>query len=505
MNFRYSLIVSLLLGLSITGFAQKETPDYRPQYHFTPPKNWTNDPNGLVYSDGKYHLFYQYNPFGNQWGHMSWGHATSTDLINWNHLSLALPEYNNADGSESMIFSGSAVVDKQNSSGFFTKGQTNGLVAIYTAFVHRNLAPIYQHQNLAYSGDDGKTWQYYKQNPVLDLKSKDFRDPKVFWYAPQQKWVMTVSKADRQQAYFYESHDLKSWKFMSRWGRAGNTARVWECPDLIEVSVQGEKTKKWVLFISSGNPQELYPGMQYFVGEFDGKSFKPDQAYEEPEYVDFGKDFFAGVTFNNAPNDRKILLGWVNDWEYANDIPTGGEWRGAFSVPRELSLKRTAKGFELIQWPVSELKKGQKEAFSTQNLKVTSNYEVPFRGNIFDLELTIKPQQAKVLELKLLQSTDEETVLRYDVSEQTLSLDRTHSGNVSFNPKFASVEKVKVPLKDGKLQLRVLADKSIIEVFAQNGEKTLTDLVFPLKKEGKLSISSSGGESVINLLKINSW
>ena len=494
----------ILLG-AFSGQAQVPADPYRPAYHFTAPKNWINDANGLIYTNGQYQLFYQYNPLSANPGHLSWGHATSTDLLHWAPQPVALTEYKNPDGSNTMIFSGSAVVDKDNTSGLFPAGTTDGLVAFYTGHVERPGVVLRQHQNLATSLDHGLTWQRYAGNPVLDIDSKEFRDPKVFWYAPQQKWVMATVKADRQQVYLYESKNLKQWTFLSRWGRAGDTVREWECPDLFELPVPGGGTK-WVLLISSGNPSEEFRGQQYFLGQFDGKTFTPDQAYDEPTYLDFGKDFFAGATFNNAPGNRRILVGWTNDWAYARDVPTGTEWRGNFAVPRELSLRRSAQGLALVQQPVAELRKLGKEEVNLKNKVLkpgAAAYELPFRGESYDLELTLKPGQAKILTIKVLQGDAEHTALRYDVARQELTLDRTQSGNVSFNPLFAStLETVRVPLQNGLLQLRLLVDKSVVEVFAQEGEKTLTDLVFPQQHTGRITLNAEGGEALITTLHL---
>lgn len=481
------------------------TDPYRPVYHFTAPKNWINDANGLVYTNGEYQLFYQYNPQSADPGHLSWGHASSSDLLHWKPQPVALTEYKNPDGSNTMIFSGSAVVDEHNTSGLFSAGQTDGLVAFYTGHVERPGVVLAQHQNLASSRDHGRTWQRYAGNPVLDIGSKEFRDPKVFWFAPQQKWVMATVKADRQQIYLYESKDLKKWIFLSRWGRAGNTVREWECPDLFELPLPGGGTK-WVLLISAGNPTEEFRGQQYFLGNFDGRKFTPDQAYPEPAYLDYGKDFFAGVTFNNAPGNRRILVGWTNDWAYARDVPTGKVWRGNFAVPRELSLRRTATGLALVQVPVPELRKLGKKLLNLESRTLApgpAGFKLPFRGEAYDLELMLTLDTAKSFNINVLQSDSERTILRYDVARQELTLDRTKSGNVAFNPLFAStLETAKVPLEKGKLQLRVLVDKSVVEVFAQGGKTTITDLVFPRQHAGRISLMAEGGSVQINGLRL---
>ena len=502
--FWYAL--PLLAGLS--GAAPRPGPPadpYRPVYHFSPPQNWMNDANGLVYSGGQYNLFYQYNPLSAAPGHLSWGHATSPDLLHWTPRPVALTEYAGPGGSNVMIFSGSAVVDKDNTSGLFAAGKTDGLVAFYTGHQTLNGAVQAQHQNLASSQDGGLTWQRYPGNPVLDIGSKEFRDPKVFWYAPQQKWVMATVKADRQQVYFYESKNLKEWRFLSRWGRAGDTVKEWECPDLFELPAPGggREASKWVLLISAGNPAEEYRGQQYFLGQFDGKSFTPDQPYDEPSYLDFGKDFFAGVTFNNAPDNRRVLVGWANDWAYAPQVPTGPAWRGSFAVPRELSLRRTTAGLALAQQPVAELRQLGKEALRLQSKTLpagAAGYELPFRGESYDLALTLRPAQAKSFTLNVLQSAGEQTTLRYDVARQALTLDRRQSGQVDFHPLFGgTLETTPVPLQNGALKLRLLVDKSLVEVFAQDGEKTLTDLVFPRRHEGRITLSADGAAQLTDV------
>ena len=491
----------LLLSIgSLVGFSQTGRTDYRPQFHYTAPKNWVNDPNGLVYLDGEYHLFYQYNPFGNVWGHMSWGHAVSKDLKNWETLPIALPEFDNADGTQTMIFSGCAVIDSMNTSGFFDKDFTKGMVAVFTSHIEGKA----QHQSIAYSADKGRTWKRYDKNPVLDLGMKDFRDPNVIWYPDKQAWIMTVVKPLEYIAQFYESKDLKKWTLLSEFGKQGDMTKIWECPSLTKVPVEGSKETKWVLMISSGHRQKNYLAMQYFVGDFDGKTFTP-QKQNEILYVDEGKDFYAAIPFANLPKShaKPIMIGWVNDWEYAREIPTGDTWRGGFSVAREFSLKKTADGLRLVQQPIFSLRNGKTEAFSVKNKTIDANYIIPFKGEVFDLTVEIQPQQAKTVTLNVFQSKDEATVIRYDVALQELSLDRSRSGQVNFHPRFSSVERVKVPLKDGKLKIRLLADKSIVELYAQDGELVMTDWIFPTQHEGGISLASEGGKAKLSNLTIH--
>jgi fructan beta-fructosidase len=340
---------------------------FRPQFHFTPERNWMNDPNGLVYHDGEYHLFYQYNPFGDKWGHMSWGHAVSSDFVHWKHLPLALSEQ-----GEVMIFSGSAVVDSSNSSGF-GKDDQPPMVAIYTG--HREEtkhAKRVEDQRLAYSNDGGRTWAHYSGNPVIDIGSPEFRDPKVFWHEPTNQWIMVVVLSKEKKVRLYASHDLKKWTQLSEFGPAGawRDPIIWECPDLFPLEVEREPSAtKWVLIvnINPGGPAGG-SGSQYFVGEFDGTRFTPDDA-EGTLWVDYGSDFYAAVTWSNVPESdgRRILLGWMSNWDYTQHIPTS-PWRSAMTVPRSLRLERTSKGLRLVQEPYLFFR--NRKRFSTSEEKL---------------------------------------------------------------------------------------------------------------------------------------
>jgi fructan beta-fructosidase len=477
--------------------SQAKLEEYRPVYHFTAPKNWINDPNGLVYLDGEYHLFYQYNPFGNDWGHMSWGHAVSSDLTSWENLPTAIEEFQNKDKDSTltMIFSGSVVVDSENTSGLFAEAQKDGMVAIFTSHVHNGKEGLAQHQSLAYSLDRGRTWKLYDKNPVLDLGMKDFRDPNVFWYAPQQKWIMAVVKPLEYMVQFYESKDLKVWKLMSEFGNRGDVTKIWECPALFEVPVHGSSEKKWVLSLSSGHRQKNFLAMQYFVGDFDGKSFTA-QKQEEVLYVDEGKDFYAGIPFNNLPPSHKkpVMIGWINDWEYAGKIPTS-PFKGAMSVPREMALKNTSAGYRLVQNPVSMTKRYGK-SIRKQNLKVAEAVLLEMKGEAYEITTKINLGTAKKTGIRLLKSKGEETVVSYDIATGMLSVDRTKSGNVSFSPRFPSIEQVAVQPENGILTLHILVDRSIVEVFANDGMQVLTDFVFPTRHEGAVELFAEGGEAI---------
>lgn len=478
---RNTVILALLI-ISIISCKPKEEisniETYRPQFHYTPEKNWVNDPNGLVFYEGEYHLFYQYNPYGTTWGHMSWGHAVSSNLINWQHLPVAIEEYlDPITGDSTMIFSGTALIDKNNTSGLCTGKDC--MIAIYTSHLHKNNQGLKQHQSLAYSNDKGRTWKRYDKNPILDIDRKDFRDPKVFWHEPQQKWVMALVIPDLFKVQLYESKNLLSWSLLSEFGNVGDTLKIWECPDLYQLPIEGQTNKtKWVLSLSGSHPAGSdFVGMQYFVGDFDGTHFTSEQT--EPLYVEHGKDFYAGIVFNNLPN-RTIMMGWVNNWTYANQIPTS-TWRGAFSIPRELSLTETESGLRLVQKPIDEIRKLRgKEIKDLKGLTSQS----------FELEIEI-PEGGSV---SLFKSENEETIVGYQNGK--LFLDRTKSGNVSFSKDFASIESVDVLPKAAKISVRIFVDQSIIEVFSSDGRYAITDQAFPTQQ--KTSVELNGSAKLIN-------
>ena len=455
----------------------------RPQFHFSPEINWMNDPNGLVYHDGEYHLFHQYNPAGNAWGHMSWGHAVSKDLMHWEHLPLAIPEENGV-----MAFSGCCVVDHHNTSGL-GDGDEPPMVAIYTGHGHGK-----QSQWLAYSNDHGRTWTKYAGNPVLDLDKSDFRDPKVFWHAPTSRWVMVVSLANEKVLVFYGSDDLKSWTELSRFGPAGVLNNPnWECPDLFELSVEGEPdTKLWVLEVDIGSGAIAGgSGGEYFVGTFDGQRF---QAIQQSQWVDYGRDFYAPVSWENLPasDGRRIWLGWFNNWETCL-VPTS-PWRSCMSIPRSLSLRKVARNNEepatyvLVQTPVEEFRR---LIMSSRPLD-TSNVGWPPKrlteaGDLedmtFELTATLKPGEARSVGFRIRTGDDEFTEVAYDRDFGAVYVDRRDSGNVSFHAAFAGRHHAPIRLVDGELTLRILVDRSTIEVFINGGEAVISDRIFPTRHE----------------------
>ena len=487
----YRLIAILALGTLFAACSSSEKSttslpaDYRPAYHYAPAKNWVNDPNGLVYLDGEYHLFYQYNPFGDTWGHMSWGHAVSTDLKTWQELPVALKEYKNADSTETMIFSGSVVVDSINTSGFFAPGFKKGLVAIYTSHVHKGGEGVAQHQSLAYSADKGHTWTYYGKNPVLDIKMKDFRDPSVFRYG--DVWKMVVVKPHDYTVQIYESADLKAWKLLSEFGKTGDVAKIWECPSLFRVPVEDTLTEKWVMMISSAAEDTDFTGMQYFVGDFDGKKFTP-QKQDGVFRVDLGKDFYAAIPFNNLPSSQPqpIIIGWVSNWAYADKIPTE-DFRGMFSLPRALSLYQQDGVYRLRQTPIFK----DKLPIRTLTMKASdlaAGVEMKLDVNSYRVDLTVELAEAKDFELKLLNNETEVSLISYEVATGQLTFDRTKSGKVAFHKKFPSVESMTVLPENGQLKLAIFVDNSVVEIYAQNGKAVLTDLVYPTKSMGVVVI-----------------
>jgi fructan beta-fructosidase len=485
---------------------------YRPQYHFTPAANWMNDPNGLVYYDGEYHLFYQHNPFGNRWGHMSWGHAVSSDLVHWKHLPIAIPEANDV-----MAFSGSAVVDWNNSSGFGRDGKPP-LVAIYTGHRKTN-----QSQHIAYSNDRGRTWTPYSGNPVIDIDRKDFRDPKVFWHEPRKRWVMVVALPDQHKVSFYSSPDLKQWTHLSDFGPAAAVGGVWECPDLFELPVDGDPKKtRWVLIVNL-NPGAIFggSGTQYFVGQFDGTRFSAElpapgittegMPLDSVLWADYGRDFYAAVSWSDIPraDGRRVWLGWMNNWEYAQEIPTS-PWRSAQSLPRTLALRTTSRGIRMMQQPVNELRqlRGRRRTLAAQSIGegTTSLARHGIAGTALEIVAEFEVGTAAELGLKVRtgdQGDREETVIGIDPRAGQLFVDRTRSGQAGFHPQFAGRHAAPLAIENGRVRLHVFVDWSSIEVFAANGEVVITDQIFPAPESGGVALYARGGAA--RLVSLDAW
>ena len=446
---------------------------YRPQFHFTPPRNWINDPNGLVHYQGEYHLFYQHNPFGDKWGHMSWGHAVSKDLLHWQHLPVAIPE----DPSGFMIFSGTVVVDSDNTSrlsGSKNPNDKSCLVAVYTANFEGGKT---QKQHLAYSNDRGRTWTQYAGNPVLDVGKKDFRDPKIFRY--KNRWIMVVALPTEHKVSFYESANLLKWEHLSDFGPEGKIDEIWECPDLYELPVTADKNnaKKWVLQLSTQS------SMQYFIGDFDGKTFTNDNPKEKILRLDHGPDLYAAIVYNNLPASANghISVGWMNSWNYA-DGPTS-PWRGAMTVPRVHTLKSLPEGIRLIQRPVSELNKLRTNTISVKNVTLRQANDMirkqKVRSKTAEIVIELEPNNAVEVGVLVRKGKTEETRIGFQAIDSVLFVDRTKSGVVDFNPKFSGRYAARLAPTEGRIKLQILVDWSSVEVFANDGLEAITCQVFP--------------------------
>ena len=459
---------------------------FRPTYHFSPLYGWMNDPNGMVYKDGEYHLFYQYNPYGSKWGNMSWGHAISQDLVNWKHLPVAI-----APDALGTIFSGSAVVDFDNTAGF----GAGAIIAIYTQNSDRQV------QSIAYSTDNGRTFTKYENNPVLTSEARDFRDPKVFWYENTKRWIMVLAVGQEMQ--IFSSPNLKDWIFESRFGEGqGAHGGVWECPDLFELPVEGTNDKKWVLLCNL-NPGGPFGGSatQYFVGSFNGKEFV-NESPSKTKWMDWGKDHYATVTWSDAPNNRRIAIAWMSNWQYANDVPTS-QYRSPNSVPRDLSLF-TVDGETYLQSAPSPELLALRDASKKRSFKVngtrTIKEMIPSNDGAYEIELTIENQHADVIGFRLYNDKGEEVDMQYDMKEKKFSMDRRKSGEVSFNENFpmltwTAIEQGRNEEQGGKeaLKLRLFVDKSSVEAFGDGGRFVMTNQVFPSEPYNHIDFYSKGG------------
>ncbi|MEY2191895.1 glycoside hydrolase family 32 protein [Neobacillus sp. BF23-41] len=481
---------------------QRYKEKHRQQFHYSPEEKWMNDPNGMVFFNNEYHLFYQYHPFGTTWGPMHWGHAVSKDLIHWEQLAIAL--YPDEHGA---IFSGSAVVDWNNTSGFFQNGP--GLVAIYTsADNYPDSERPRQRQSLAYSTDNGRTWTKYEGNPVLsDVNITDYRDPKVFWHEETNKWVMVL--ATGQSITIYTSPNLKDWEFASEFGNnAGSHDGVWECPDLFQLPVDGDvNIPKWVLFVSIGDNHDFKEGSrtQYFIGEFDGTTFVNENTDETILWMDNGRDNYAGVSWSDNPTEdgRRIYIGWMSNWRYANQVPTE-EWRSAMTLPRELSLTSSEDGVGLVQKVVSEINSIRKSSEVYQNLTIESGQPASFNmfSPLVEVNLEFEKQTSNSFGIVLQSSENEKTVIRYDVERELIAVDRTNAGDNSFSESFAAVQEAPLKMENEKINLQIFVDASSIELFANDGKVVSTSLIFPNQPYEKIVLFSNEGDTQVSLLKL---
>ena len=440
---------------------------YRPIYHHTPAYGWMNDPNGMFYKDGVWHLYFQHNPFGSQWENMTWGHSTSTDLVHWTFEGD--PVQPDVWGA---IFSGSAVVDKENTAGF----GKDAVVALYTSAAESQI------QSMAYSTDNGKTFTKYEGNPVITSNVPDFRDPHMFWNEDIKKWNMILAAGQHME--IYTSDNLKEWKLESSFGAEyGNHGGVWECPDLMKMKVKGTDKEKWML-ICNINPGGPFGGSatQYFIGDFDGYKFVCDTKPEVTKWMDYGKDHYATVTFDNAPEGRHVAIAWMSNWQYANLVPTK-QYRSCNSIPRDLGLFEYDGDIYCSVLPSPEMTAARKT-------------KKPGKAITEACELIVNPKRDVTI-ITLSNDKGEEVVMKYDAKAKTFSMDRTNSGKMDFSTDFPAV--TEAPTFGKISQLRIFIDKSSIEVFDAEDKMAMTNLVFPNKPYNKVTIQGKAKYYVYNL------
>ena len=465
---------------------------HRPKIHFTPKANWMNDPNGMVFYNNQYHLFYQYYPDSTIWGPMHWGHATSTDLVHWQHQPIAL--YPDSLG---YIYSGSAVVDESNTSGFGKDGKPP-LVAIFTS--HNPVGEKagntnFENQSIAYSVDEGKTWIKYANNPVVKNPGiKDFRDPKVSWYEADKKWIMTLATQDR--VTFYSSRDLKNWNRESEFGKEfGAHGGVWECPDLFSLDYDGKQV--WVLFVSI-NPGGPNGGSatQYFTGQFDGNKFTPYQT--DTRWVDYGPDDYAGVTWSNT-GKRKIFIGWMSNWDYANLVPTN-KWRSATTIPRDLTIEKIGDRYMLRSMPVPELKSVVTMPLLLENI-TANNYDLTAKTGSLNGPAILHLQGDKLDNFSIIFSNaaGEKVAVGYDKAASNYFIDRSNSGKVSFEKGFAGKHTAPRISAGSTLDLTLVIDNASIELFGDNGLSVMTSIFFPNSDFSNVRLQSADGLMIKSL------
>lgn len=471
---------------------------YRPAYHHTPSYGWMNDPNGMFYKDGVWHLYFQHNPYGSKWQNLSWGHSTSKDLINWTPEPEALEP--NGLG---MVFSGSCALDTNNTAGY----GNDAVIGLYTS------ADASQTQSLVWSKDNGKTFEFYPANPVITLES-EARDPNMFWDDNAKQWVLLLAHALEHEVLVFTSPDMKEWTLQSSFGKGiGAQGGVWECPDLFRLNVDGSDEEKWVL-VCNLNPGGPFGGSatQYFVGDFDGKTFKADTDSEgkiPTKWMDYGKDHYATVSWSDAPDNRRTVIGWMSNWQYAAEVPTM-QYRSANTLPRDVSLFRAADGeIYMASEPSPELvalrDKLTVNVKKANIRKKAATYSLPnTNGGVCEILLDIDARKSKLINLTVSNNAGEKVVMQYDVAAHSLSFDRRESGIVDFSPDFPAVTVSPTFEDKGRISLRIFIDKSSMEVFGNKGQFVMTNLVFPEKPYTTLSISSGDGNARLENLKIYS-
>ncbi|MGE0772756.1 MAG: glycoside hydrolase family 32 protein [Cyclobacteriaceae bacterium] len=474
---------------------------HRPQLHFSPEANWMNDPNGMVFHNGEYHLFYQYYPDSTVWGPMHWGHAVSKDMIHWEHLPVAL--YPDSLG---LIFSGSAVVDIDNTSGFGTK-ENPPMVAIYTQHLteaEKAGRTDYQTQSIAYSLDNGRSWTKYEGNPVIgNPGKKDFRDPKVLWHSASSQWIMILAVLDHVE--IFGSPDLKSWTLLSEFGAAeGSHGGVWECPDLFPFTANDQK--KWVMLVSlnNGSPNGG-SGTQYFVGDFDGKQFINDNSPETILWIDHGRDNYAGITWANVPasDGRRLFIGWMSNWNYAQVVPTS-PWRSAMTLPREFNLIETNNGLRLTSTFVKEIERlyqGKKE-YTRLTAGSTDLSSEHTRESTYQIRMSTAGKALSDFSFVLSNSKNQSLTLGFDAASNQYYIDRTQSQQNEFSKDFPGKHTVPRETHSPIHNLVAVIDRSSIELIADDGLSVLTEIFFPDEPFSRLKLTTAGSIDSVEVTEL---
>lgn len=450
---------------------------FRPAYHHTPQYGWMNDPNGMFWKDGEWHLYYQYNPYGSQWENMHWRHSVSRDLVTWEDRGVAL-----APDGLGTIFSGSCVVDHDNTAGF----GRGAVIAFYTS------AGESQTQSMAYSTDGGQTFTKYNGNPVITSNVPDFRDPHVFWHKETARWIMILAAG--QEMSIYSSANLKDWTYESSFGHGyGCHDGVWECPDLMRLPVSGTGEEKWVLLCNI-NPGGPFGGSatQYFTGRFDGHRFTCESAPEVTKWMDYGKDHYAAVTFDNAPDGRRVIMGWMSNWQYANQVPTM-QFRSANTIARDLSLYTDGDETYVGVSPSPEMttRRGKVLAGKSSVRRRTFDAAV----GAYEMSVNFISSIKETLTITLSNGKGERVVMVYNPSARTFSMDRAASGRTDFSDAFAVT--TTAPVHGTMHSLRLFVDKCSIEAFDGDGRMAMTNLVFPSEPYNMVTISGGRASTVV--------
>ncbi|MCH5216309.1 MAG: DUF4980 domain-containing protein [Muribaculaceae bacterium] len=475
-------------------FDTKNREKYRPAFHHTPLYGWMNDPNGMFYKDGLWHLYFQYNPYGSKWQNMTWGHSTSSDLVHWTQQPNAIEP--NGIGS---VFSGSCVVDHENTAGF---GKEE-VIAIFTS------AGVSQVQSLAHSSDNGQTFKIYPGSPIITTE-REARDPNMFWNEQTQKWNLVLAGALDHEVLFFSSSNLKEWTLESKFGQgyAGQDG-VWECPDLIKLPIKGTKKEKWVLIVNI-NPGGPFGGSatQYFVGDFDGHKFTCDNAVNETRWMDYGKDHYATVTWSNAPGNRHTAIAWMSNWQYANEVPTM-QFRSANSLPRDLELFRAPDGdLYLSVTPAKEVDslRGEKLSYDATNVEdAPVSFNLPTANDgICEINLGYNIKGTQYLHVTLSNDKGEKVEMTYDVRKRTFRMNRQESGLVKFSRHFPTTTVAPTLTNGNEGSLRLYIDRCSIEAFDGDGRFAMTNLVFPTIPYTKMTVAAEGGKAKITGLDIYS-